>query len=145
MQTVYILDPCSRPANAIMMVEGFQPQFIRTCAMHTIHLGVLQLQNGSIFTLLDDMGSWISLITFSYYKPTVQLPLNLNIYIYIHKCIACVALVEGWFGDPGQSSKLPAKMIGLCGRFKRWASANQLQPLAPKLSNRSFNVWIPRA
>ena len=56
---VNLLDPCSRPANPLIEVAGFRPEFIRTCGMHTIHLGVLQLLNGSIFTLLDEIGCWV--------------------------------------------------------------------------------------
>ncbi|CAE7508782.1 unnamed protein product [Symbiodinium sp. CCMP2592] len=44
-----------RPANPLILVPGFRPEFIRICAMHTLHLGVLQLLNGSIFTLLEDL------------------------------------------------------------------------------------------
>ena len=47
-----------------MLAPGFLPSYIKICAMHTLHLGVIQLLNGSIFTLVDELGnlSYLALI-----------------------------------------------------------------------------------
>ena len=57
------------PANPLILCDGFRPDYLKTCSMHTVHLGVLQYHNGSIFTLLDELGFWA-------YK-------NMTVYIYM--------------------------------------------------------------
>ena len=44
------------PANPLLLCDGFRPDFVKPCLMHCVHLGALQLHNGSIITLLDEAG-----------------------------------------------------------------------------------------
>ena len=98
------------PANPLLLCDGFRPDFIKPCLMHCVHLGALQLHNGSIITLLDEAGFLaLSGLRYTY---TIR-PSNLNL--------------EGWFGDV---NGLNNKLIILCGRFKFWASANQIRHLS---------------
>ena len=46
----------SRPANPIIQIIGFHTDFVKICAMHTLNLGVVQLHNGSVYTLLTELG-----------------------------------------------------------------------------------------
>ncbi|CAE7576742.1 unnamed protein product, partial [Symbiodinium sp. KB8] len=53
---VDIITTQMRPANPLCKCFGFRPEFVRTCLMHTVHLGIIQLFNGSVFTMLGELG-----------------------------------------------------------------------------------------